>query len=385
MQKTFKYRIYASKETINKAENWLRLCRNLYNCALEQRIDAYRKQRKTLSGYTQMAELPNIKETFPEYRIVGSQVLQQCLERLDSAYKAFFRRIKQGGEKAGFPRFKGNNRYDSFTLKNTGWKLDGKYFSIRNVGRFKLKLSREIQGDIKTATIRRTPTNKWYVCFSCDGLPKRLLPQSDKVVGLDVGIKSFLVDSEGNPPIGNPKFLKHSLREMRVKQHKLSRAKKGSNRRKEVKLQVAKVHEKITNQRSDFQHKLANEYINNYGVIVFEKLQIKNMVKNRKLAKDINDCAWGQFFGYLDYKAEYAGRIIFKDNPRNTSKTCHVCGIINKNLLLRDREWVCQVCGTVHDRDFNAAVNHKNEGVKYLRRLGLSHQAITKEDTLCVA
>lgn len=384
MRQTFKYRIYANKETIAKAENWLNLCRNLYNCALEQRISAYRNQCKSLSGYTQMTELPDIKGEFPEYKLVNSQVLQQCLDRLDKAYKAFFRRIKQG-EKAGFPRFRGRNYYDSFTLKNTGWALDGRFLSIRNVGRFKLHLSRPVDGEIKTVTIRRSPTNHWYACFSCDELAKKLLPQSDKVVGLDVGIKSFLVDSEGNPPIGNPKFLKHSLKELRVKQRKLARAKKGSNRRVETKLQVAKVHEKIANQRSDFQHKLANEYIKNYGVIVFEKLMIRNMVKNHCLARDINDCAWGQFFGYLDYKAEYAGRMIIKDNPRNTSKMCHVCGAINKDLKLSDREWVCQNCGTIHDRDFNAAINHKNEGIKYLKRLGLSHQALTKGDALCVA
>jgi putative transposase len=385
MQKTFKYRMNANKETITKAENWLEYCRNLYNCALEQRIDAYKRQRKSVSGYTQMAELTEIKEMFPEYGLVGSQVLQQCLDRLDKAYKSFFRRVKNHEGKGGFPRFKGKNRYDSFTLKNTGWKLDGKYISIRNIGRFKLHLSREIQGNIKTITIRRTPTNKWYACFSCDEVPKKLLPYSDKVVGLDVGIKSFLVDSEGNPPIGNPKFLKHSLNELRVKQRALARTTKDSNRRKETKLQVAKVYERITNQRSDFQHKLANDYTKNYGLIVFEKLQIRNMVKNHKLARDINDCAWGQFFEFLDYKAEEAGRLIFKDNPRNTSKMCHVCGWINKDLRLSDREWICESCGTVHDRDRNASINHKNQGIEYLKRLGQSHQTLTCADTQCVA
>jgi putative transposase len=211
------------------------------------------------------------------------------------------------------------------------------------------------------------------------------LPYSDKVVGLDVGIKSFLVDSEGNPPIENPKYLKHVLKGLRVRQRKLARAKKGSNRRKNTKLLLSKCYEKIANQRSDFQHKLANEYIKNYGVIVFEKLQIRNMVKNHKLARDISDCAWGQFFEFLDYKAEYAGRLIFRDNPRNTSRKCHICGAINKDLKLSDRTWICQNCGTLHDRDFNAAINHKNEGIEYLKRLGQSHQAKTKEVALCVA
>ncbi len=384
MNRTFKYRIYTNKETTAKAENWLSLCCNLYNCALEQRIDAYKRQRVTVSGYSQANELPNIKQENPEYQMVSAQVLQEVLERLDKAYKAFFRRIKQG-EEPGFPRFRGKNRYNSFTLKKTGWSLNGRFLSIRNIGRFKMRLSRPIGGEIKTIAIHRTPTNKWYACFSCDGLCKKLLPQSDKVVGLDVGIKSFLVDSEGNPPIGNPKFLKHSLKELKIKQRKLAKAQKGSNRRVETKLRVAKVHEKIANQRSDFHHKLANEYIKNYGLIVFEKLQIKNMVRNHRLARDISDCAWGQFFEYLDYKAEYAGRLIIKDNPRNTSRKCHVCGAINKDLKLSDREWVCQACGTIHDRDFNAAVNHKNEGIKYLERVGQTHQTITWQNTASVS
>jgi len=385
VKKTYKYRIYASAETASKAERWLNLCRNLYNCALEERREAYRLQRKTISGYSQANELPEIKQAAPEYKDVNSQVLQQILERLDRAYKAFFRRAKAHDSKPGFPRFRGKDRYDSFTLKNTGWHLEDRYLWVSNVGRFKMRLSRPIQGMIKTITIRCTPTNKWYACFNCDNVPERKLPFSDKVVGLDVGIKSFLVDSEGNPPKGNPKFLKHSLKKLRVKQRKLARAKKGTNRRKKAKLQVTKLHEKVANQRRDFHHKLANEYIKNYGVIVFEKLQIKNMVKNHKLARDISDCAWGQFFEFLDYKAEEAGRIIFKDNPRYTSMKCHVCGAINKELKLSDRTWTCLSCGTIHDRDFNAAVNHKNEGIKYLERLGQSRQELTYASTQSVS
>jgi putative transposase len=383
MRKTFKYLIYANKETLANAEVWLNLCRNLYNCALEQRIDAYKRQRKSVTGFSQANELVDIKYEHIEYNQVSSQTLQDVLERLNKAYKAFFNyRAKHLG-KGGFPRFKGKNRFDSFTLKNTGWTLDGKYLSIRNIGRFKLHLSRDIQGDIKTITIRRT-NDKWYACFSCDNVQEKHLPYSDKVVGLDVGIKSFLVDSDGKT-VGNPKFLKHTLKELRIKQRKLARAKKGSNRRKETKYQLSKCYEKVANQRSDFHHKLANEYIKNYGLIVFEKLKIKNLVKNHCLARDINDAAWGQFFEYLDYKAEEAGRLIFKDNPKYTSQKCHVCGAINHDLKLSDRMWTCLNCGTIHDRDKNAALNHKQEGIEYLKRLGQSHQELTYEDTQCVS
>lgn len=375
MQKTFKYRINANKETLAKAENWLELCRNLYNCSLEQRIDAYKRQRKSISGYTQMAELTEIKEAYPEYKLVGSQVLQQCMDRLDKAYKSFFRRrIKHEG-KGGFPRFKGKDRYDSFTLKNTGWTLDRRFLLIRNIGRFKMNLSRQIQGNIKTITIRKSKTNHWYVCFSCDNVPERKLEKSDKSIGIDVGIKSFLTDSDGNK-VENPKFLKYTLAKLRIKQRKLSKAKKGSTRRKKTKLQVAKVYEKITNQRKDFHHKLANQYVKGYGIIKVENLQIRNMVRNHKLARDINDCAWGQFFELLKYKAEEAGRTLIQVNPRNTSKMCSECGEINTTLKLSDRTWTCLKCGIIHDRDINASIN--------INRLGQSHQTLTCADTQCV-
>lgn len=356
MIKTFKYRLYSNQSTFTKSEEWLDLCRFLYNCALVQRISAYKDSGKLVSYYDQQNELPDIKEYLPEYKDVGAQTLQDVLRKLDKSYKAFFRRVKKGGERAWFPRFKGRNRFDSFTLTQNNWKLDGKYLSITKLGKFKLKLSRPIQGKIKFITIKRSPTNKWYACFSCDNVPEKKLPKSDKVIGLDVGIKSYLTDSEGNK-IENPKFMKYKLRELRVKQRKLSRAKKGSSRRKETKLQVSKLHGKISNQRNDFLHKLANDYIQKYGVIKVENLQIQNMVQNRRLSRDISDCSWSKFFELLSYKAEEAGRELIKVSPRNTSKKCNKCGSINHDLKLSDRVWICENCGFTHDRDENAAIN----------------------------
>ena len=182
MKKTYKYRLLGSKATFDKADNWLWLCCRLYNIALEQRIIIYRQNKSSISCYSQINQLPELKVSFPSYGDVGSQVLQDVIERLDRAYKSFFRRVKNGNGKVGFPRFKGSNRYNSFTLKQTGWNLEGKYLSIRNVGSFKLRLSRPIDGDIKTLTIHRNTTGKWYICFSCDNVPERRLPESDKVV-----------------------------------------------------------------------------------------------------------------------------------------------------------------------------------------------------------
>ncbi len=357
MRKTYKYRIYANREVFTKAERWLILCRELYNVALEQRITIYKQNKDAMSCYNQIKQLPNLKEGFPAYAEVGSQVLQDVLERLDKSYQNFFRRVKNGNSKVGFPRFRGRDRYDSFTLKKAGWKLDGKYLSIRNVGRFKLKLSRQIEGGIKTVTIRRESTGKWYACFSCDNVPERVLEKSTKSIGIDVGIKSFLVDSEGNR-VDNPAYFRQSEKLLRRRQRRLCRRAKGSNSRRQARILVAKAHGKVKNQRNDFLHKVANQYIAQYGVIFIEDLNIKGMVRNHHLSKSIADSSWGKFFELLSYKAEEAGREVIRI-PRfePSSKTCSECGAINQELKLNDRQWVCQFCGVLHDRDYNAAKN----------------------------
>jgi putative transposase len=369
MRKSFKYRLLGNKQIFIKADEWLLLCQRLYNTALEERIVAWKRNHHSISAFDQKKELPELKQAFPEYKEVGSQVLQDVLERLDRAYKAFFKRVKNKNGRAGFPRFKGKDRYDSFTLKQTGWKLEGKYLSIKNIGRFKLKLSRPIEGDIKTVTIRRTSTGKWYVCFSCDNIHEKRLLQSDKIVGIDVGIKSFLVDSDGNK-VDNPQYFRQSERLLRLRQRRLCRRVKGSQGRQRARILVAKAHEKVRNQRNDFLHKIANFYVKNYGVLIFEDLNIKWMVKNYHLAKPITDASWGTFIGLVSYKAEEAGRKLIRISRfEPSSKTCSECGAINQKLTLNDRQWVCKSCGVLHDRDYNAAKN--------IRRVGQTLQEIT--------
>jgi len=360
MKKTYKYRVHANIQAIANAETWLWLCRKLYNAALEQRITAYKRGRHTLSAYDQSNELPDLKVAFAEYSGIGSQVLQGVLERLNLAYRAFFRRVKANHGKAGFPRFKGRNRYDSFTLKQAGWKLDGRYLRIRNVGTFKLRLSRPIEGTIKTVTIRRSPTGKWYACFSCDNVPEKKLPASDEAIGLDVGLKAFLVDSDGNK-VDSPKYLREAEAILRRRQRRLSRRVKGSNRRAKARVLVAKAHETVKARRNDFLHKTANYYIGNYGQIAVEDLQITNMVHNRHLSKSIADAGWGKFFELLSYKAEEAGRIVVKVSPRDTSQNCSGCGQkVPKTLAVRVH--ACPHCGLVVDRDENAARNIRQAG-----------------------
>lgn len=356
MRKTFKYRLLGNKVSSIKADTWLYLCRCLYNAALEQRIQIYHQNKGKVSGYDQCNQLPELKEYFPEYSNISSQTLQSVIERLSKSYNNFFRRVKKGEEKVGFPRFKGKDRYDSFILKNSGWKLNGRNLIIRNMGRFKIRLSRPIEGDIKIITIKKE-SGRWYACFSCDNVPEKKLPKLDNSVGLDVGIKSFLVDSDG-AIVDNPKFFRQSEALLRIRQRTLSRRKKGSNRRKDARILVSKVHEKIKNQRNDFLHKLANQYIKNYGTLMFEDLNIKGMLQNHHLAKSISDASWGKFYGLCAYKAEEAGRQVIRINRwEPTSKKCNVCGAINHDLKLSDRIWICKVCGTMHDRDYNGATN----------------------------
>lgn len=359
MRKTFLFRAKISKDTEANCSEWLDVCRTVYNSALNQKINAFKDAGKTVSVYDQHKQLPNIKKNFPEIKIVNSQTLQDVLDRLDKAYKAFFRRIKNG-ENPGFPRFKNSNSYNSFTLKQTGYKLEGRYLYVKNVGRFKLFLSRQIEGQIKTVTIRRMPTGKWFVAFSCDDVPVKQIPNTTKEVGIDVGIKSFCVDSEGGM-VENPKFLRESEKLLRRRYRKLARRKKGSQRRNKARILVAKAHEKVTNQRKDFLHKVANKYIENFQTIFVEDLKIQNMVRNRHLSKSISDCSWGIFFNFLSYKAENAGRQVIKVNPNGTSQRCSACGEkVPKSLAIRIH--CCPNCGLKIDRDLNASINIRQDG-----------------------
>ena len=368
MKKTFLYRAKISRQTEANTLAWLETCRQLYNLALEHRITVWKNYRRSVTGYDQAVELPALKKAFPEFQAVGSQCLQDVLERLNRAYRAFFRRVK-ASEKPGFPRFKSRTRYDSFTLKQAGWKLEGRELMIRNVGRFRLFLSRPVEGEIKTVTVRHTSTGKWYVSFSCDQVPERRLTPTGREVGIDVGIKAFCVDSDGGG-VESPEFLRESEKLLRRRQRSLSRKKKGSARRKKAKRLVAISHEKVSNQRKDFLHKTANAYIARYDAIYVEDLKIRNMVKNRHLAKSISDASWGMFFTLLAYKAEEAGRELVRVAPNGTSQMCSGCGEkVPKSLSVRTHR--CPFCGLVLDRDHNAALN--------IRALGQRVQALTCE------
>jgi putative transposase len=306
------------------------------------------------------------KKDKPDLTNAFSQCLQNAQLRVDLAFKAFFRRVK-AGENPGYPRFRGFNRYDSFTFPQSGFNLLEDKLKISKIGSVRIVKHRDIEGTIKTLTIRRA-NDKWYACFSCEIEPEPL-PASDKVVGLDVGLASFATFSTGEK-IDNPRFFKTDEKKLAKAQRRLSKADKGTPDRKKQHKKVSRIHEKISNKRSDFAHKLSRKIVNRYQVIALEKLDVKSMMSNQtkvfghKLNKSIGDVAWNQFTQFITYKAACAGRTIVFVNPRNTSKMCSRCRqIVEKTLA--DRVHRCS-CGLVLDRDHNAAINILALGIKSL-------------------
>lgn len=233
--KCFKYKVVASQTTLAHAEQWLWRCRQLYNAALEQRITAFKRCGLTLTRFEQNNELPDLKTELPEFKAVGSQVLQDVMARLDKAMKGFFNRLKKGAGKAGFPRFRSRDRYDSFTLSQAGWKLEGRHLKITGVGLFKLHLSRPIEGKIKTVTVRRDGCGDWWVSFCCEVNPKAWPEPVQPLVGIDVGLRHFCVDSDPeSQPVPNPRYYRQAQAKLRRQQRKVARRKKGSVRRRKA-------------------------------------------------------------------------------------------------------------------------------------------------------
>lgn len=353
MLRSYKYRLYPSKKQNSVLQFTLDHCRYLYNTALQQRIDAYKSVQYSVSCYEQMKELPLLKIDFPEYKQIYGQVLQDVLSRLDKAYKNFFRRVKQKNDKAGFPRFKAKNRYNSFTYIQNGFRIcQNSRIELSKIEIVKVKFHRNIpdSAKIKTCTIKREG-EKWYVIFSCElscPIPKKKAVTN--AVGIDFGLTDFAVLSNGEE-IKNPKYLKQSETKLKTIQSKYSKGKS-----KKLKRQLSNLHHKIANQRKDFQHKLSRKLVNNYDLIAHEDLNIKQMIEDNKynLQKHISDAAWRQFISMITYKAEDAGKYCIAVNPRGTTQRCNRCGAIVKKDLY-ERTHSCPVCGYVTTRDHNSA------------------------------
>ncbi len=275
-----------------------------------------------------------------------------------SAFQAFFRRCK-AGETPGYPRFQGKGRYDSITLPQVpvGCRLEAedKHVRIANVGRVKVVLHRPPEGTPRTATIQRSSTGKWYVCFSCECAEPAPLPPAGQDVGIDVGLKTFAMLSTGQE-IANPRFFRVEEKSLAQAQRRLSKEEQGTPGRAERRKVVARVHERVAWRRSDFAHQHSRRIVNQFNLIAVEDLSVNRMTHNHCLAKSIADAAWTQFATYLSHKAAWAGRSYVAVNPAYTSQDCSRCGHRQK-LSLSDRIYTCPCCGLVLDRDLNASRN----------------------------
>jgi putative transposase len=363
MRQTYKYRLHPTPIQAQALEAVLARCRALYNVALEQRKTWWQRgQGKSATYYQQKAELPDLKAACPDYAEVSAQVLQDVILRVERTFAVFFRRLR-AGEKAGYPRFQGAGRYHSFTYPQYGGGavLDGGVLSLSKLGRIPIRLHRPLQGTPKTVTISRE-ADGWYACISCADVPAQPLPPTGQETGIDVGLKVFLVTAD-RESVENPRHYRKAERALRKAQRRVVRRKQGSNRRRKAVALLKRKHQKIARQRRDFHHKAALALLRHYDVIYLEDLQVRNLVRNPRLAKSISDAGWAQFRTILSAKAAWAGRRVVAVPPAFTSQDCS--GVlpdgspcperVQKSLSIRTH--VCPRCGLVLDRDANAASN----------------------------
>jgi len=353
----------------------------LYNNGLAERRNQWETHQQSVSYYEQANQLTDAKQTNPFLKEIHSQVLQDVLRRLDKTFTNFFRRIKKG-EHAGYPRFKGKYRYDSFTYPQSGFALEKKKEKLRlsKIGSITIKLHRPIpsEGVIKTCTIKRD-VDHWYACFAVE-LPGPA-PGSQraikKAIGVDVGLKSLLALNNGDT-IANPRWFRNSEKKLAKAQRRKDRKVKGSNNRNKQNKKVAQLHRKIRHQRKDFHHKLSRKLVSNYDLIVYENLKITNMVKNHHLAKSISDAGWGQLMCFTEYKAEEAGTIVEYVSAYNTTQLCSRCGkLVPKTLATRIHS--CPYCGLDVARDHNSAITILQRSRYYGELLSSSGQGLPVE------
>lgn len=361
MLKSYKYRIYPTDNQKEMLSNIFGQVRFVYNLGLETKISAYLGNKKHLTCFDlnkQIAELKNTDATW--LKESPSQALQMSMANLDNAYTNFFK----GG---GFPKFKSKYGKQSFQLPQGVFLSDDqKQIFIPKLKMVDIDLHREFKGKIKTVTVSRSVTDKYYISILVDDLkekPKKKPIKLETSVGIDLGIKDFATISDGKK-FKNQDFFKSTMRKLRIEQRSLSRKQKGSNHYKKQKMKVALIHEKIKNQREDYLHKISKYLVDNHDTICIEDLGTSNMMKNGNLSRAIQDMGWFKFRSMLEYKCEWYGKnlsVIGRFDP--SSKTCSNCGMINRELELKDRTWTCK-CGSKHDRDINAAKNIRNFGLR---------------------
>ena len=369
--RAYKYRLYPNEEQKVLIAKHLGSCRFIYNYALDKKVRAYQTDKTNLSRFDIQADLPNMKKS-EEYcwlKEVNSLSLQASLANLDSAYTKFFREHK------GFPRFKSKkDSKQSFSIpQNTRVDFEnGRIFIPKFKGGIKTKFHRTFEGIVKSSTISRTATGKYFVSILVEvnepDVPMKPICEN-KTVGIDLGIKTFAVLSDGTE-IPNPKYLKKSLDKVKKLQRSLSHKTKGSKNRDKARRKLALAHEQVTNRRNDFLHKVTSYLVNNYDTICLEDLNVKGMVKNHHLAQALEDIAIGTFNTLLEYKAKERGVNILRIGRFEPSSKMCTCGYINHNLTLAMRKWICPKCGSIHDRDLLAANNIKRFAFRNINTVG---------------
>ena len=373
INKSYKFRINPTKEQIVLISKHFGATRFVFNRYLNSRKETYIEEKKSLNYYDNANDLTVLKkdEQFVWLKEINSQSLQSSLRNLDTAYNKFFRKQTK------FPRFKSKFDRQSFTIPQSVYIEDGKLQIPKFKKGIDINIHREIEGKLLFATISKSTTGKYYVSITCE---VEYIPfeKTNSKVGIDTGIKDLAILSDGKV-YKNIKTLKTNLKKLKYNQRQLSKKVKGSNSRLKQKSKLATVHEKVTNIRKDYLHKVSTEIIKNHDVICIEDLAVKNMMKNHKLAQAFSDVSLGAFYTMLEYKANWNEKTIVKiDRFFPSSKACNVCNYINQDLTLKDREWTCKSCNTVHDRDFNASINIKKQGLKILSGSGIESDILKK-------
>lgn len=358
IHRTYKFELSPNKEQKTLLDKHFGCVRYIYNHFLNERKEQYQADKKTDNYYGQAKTLTELKkqEDTIWLKEVNSQTLQFALRSLDTAYVNFFR----GNVK--FPRFKSRKNKNKFTVPQHTKVVDGRIYAPKFKSGIKVNIHREIKGEVGKFTISKTPTGKYFVSILTEQeyTPSK---KTNKSIGIDLGLKDFAITSDGIK-YKNNRYTKRYERQLKKAQQHLSRKQKGSNGFEKQKLKVAKIHEKITNTRQDVLHKVSNDIVSNYDVICLEDLNVKGMIKNRKLSKHIADASWGTFVRFVEYKADWNNKTVVKINRwYPSSKTCSVCGYINQDLNLSIREWTCKN-GHKLDRDLNASQNILKEGLK---------------------
>jgi len=376
MFKAYKFRISptsSQKELLNKHIGSSRFA---YNLALETKTTAYLGSKVNLSAFDIIKQLPDLKKECEWLKEVNSQTLQQSIQNMDIAFKRFFKG-------AGFPKFKSKHKgKQSFSVPQKVVVEDGMLLipKFKKKG-IKINVHREIKGTIKSATISRTPTGKYFASIlvnTYQEAPKKAPIKESTTVGVDLGIKTFLVTSD-SLEIENPKNLRKAQDKLKYVQRKYSK-----NKGKRTKQRLALLHEKVVNKRKDFLHKTSIKLIRENQTIALETLNVEGMLKNHNLAQAISDVSWSTFVSMLEYKAGWYGKNILRIGRfAPSSKACSCCGYINKELQLKDREWTCKSCGAAHDRDVNAAINIKSFALK--KHLSGEHRLKNQEELLVLA